>query len=670
METRPDHAPRPGATRADGRALEERARELSTVQALVQGAAEARTVDRLLSVTAEVLQRFRDVEVVGFVHRIEQRPAAEVFRARPTDPALVRDVVHSAARFLGWNEDIPDPAVTVRDGEGFDRLAPPLRTVLEQRASYLPIRRRERTIAAMVVIHPEEPGDAEQRLLYSAANQLSLQLDRILTVREAEADRFRSVLDSMSSAVVLTDTGLRVRLANRAAEELLARLRVSAAGGSLASVEARALEMLAARLGTDRDAVESDLRLEDGGTLHVTVSSYHGGAGAAADGLVFVLADVTDARRLQEQLVQAEKLSALGEMISGVAHELNNPLASVVGYAQLVRASVRDDERLTARLETLDREAQRCQRVVRNLLSFARRHEPENRLLSLNEIVESVVALLRYQMRVDGIEVRPELDRSLPAMSGDGHLLQQAVLNLLTNAQQAIRGGGDGGTIRVRTVIAADDRIGLVVEDDGPGIPEDVRARVFDPFFTTKPKGEGTGLGLSLVHGTVTRHGGTIRASRAETGGARFDIEFPAALPGRATGARTPAPEDGVAPASGSVLVVDDEAAVAALIREALEADGFAVTVVADGREALDALDRARFDVVLLDWHMPTLGGERLYAEIRDRHPGVVPNLVLTTGDTISREPDAVAKRRDIPLLHKPFDLVDLRRIVRDRLAT
>lgn len=670
MDTRPEHGRRRAAIRSDDPALEQRARELSTIQALVQGAAEARTVDRLWSVTAETLQRSRDVDIVAFVHRLERTPAGEVFRARPTAPALVRDVVHSAARFLGWTEDVPDVAVTVRDGQGFDGLAPPLRTVLERRASYLPIRRRERTVAAMVVVHPEEPGDAEQRLLYSAANQLSLQLDRILTVREAEADRFRSVLDSMSSAVVLTDTGLRVRLANRGAGGLLERLGVPAEGGSLAEVEEHALQRLAAEVGGDRAAVESDLRLRDGGTLHVTVSSYHEGGGDREDGLVFVLADVTDARRLQDQLVQAEKLSALGEMISGVAHELNNPLASVVGYAQLVRATVGDDERLSARLETLDREAQRCQRVVRNLLSFARRHEPENRLLSLNEIVDSVVALLRYQMRVDGIDVAPELDRSLPAISGDGHLLQQVVLNLLTNAQQAIRAANGGGVIRVRTVTLSPERVALIVEDDGPGIPDDVRARVFDPFFTTKPKGEGTGLGLSLVHGTVTRHGGTIRVTRSDDGGARFVVEIPVAIRARDSSGEGVADAVEPRPGTGSILVVDDEASVAALIREALEAEGHAVTVAAGGQEALECLDAGRFDAVVLDWHMPGLGGERLYAEIQERHPGLLPGLVLTTGDTVSREPEAVARRQGIPLLHKPFDLVDLRRMVRDRLAT
>jgi PAS domain S-box-containing protein len=646
--------------------LEARSRELGLLQVMGQKAAEARNAEELFSLAAEVLQEASDLEMILVTHRLRGKAGSRAFLSRPVGEAVLAELGRESIRFLQWEEEA-DRSCTGEPLGTFDPDRWPLKSYREQDLVMLPVMRRGTPAACLALLHSSPPDEPRLRVLYSAANQLSMHIDRILTVQEAEESRFRSILDSMPQAVLLTDTSLRVLQANPAAERLQERMGISGPGETMRTVGGLDLETLAGRVrsGAEEKAC-SETRLDGGEILDVTVCPFRSAKGVT-EGLLLILSDVTESRRLQEQLTHAEKVSSIGRMISGVAHELNNPLASIMGYAQLLR-STSGDSKLSERLGVLYQESRRCQRIVQKLLSFVRNHEPERRALSINEITDSVIGLMKYQLRVDGVEVETDLDLSVPPVVGDGHQLQQALLNLVTNAQHAMRDSTGKGRLLIRTGCAGGDRVRLEVEDSGPGVPEEIRGRIFDPFFTTKGPGEGTGLGLSLVFGTVRAHRGTVRVRDGSLGGACFEIELPG---GDLPGGVEEEPADGaesheVEPAR--ILVVDDETSLVSLLRDALAPDGHEILSSTSGSDALATLEDAGVDLVIMDYRMPDMDGRRLHDAILERHPALAPGLILTTGDTVSREPDKFARQVGMPLLHKPFDLDDLRKVVRRRL--
>jgi signal transduction histidine kinase len=296
--------------------------------------------------------------------------------------------------------------------------------------------------------------------------------------------------------------------------------------------------------------------------------------------------------RVQErtrQLLQLEKLSAMGRLLAGVAHELNNPLAVVSGQAQLLLTAAAGSP-YALRAEKIATAAARCVRIVQNFLALVRDRPPARTRVDLNAVVRETVDLLAYELHTDGVEISWALAPGLPALSADPHQLHQVVLNLLTNAHHAMRATPPPRSLVLATRTTADRRgVQLTVTDSGPGIPQEIQSRIFDPFFTTKPIGQGTGLGLSFSFGIITDHGGTIRVESEPGQGARFTIELPVAAP---------APEEVRAPESRPVatlapqriLVVDDEPDVAGVLSELLESDGHTVDTALNGKEALERI--------------------------------------------------------------------------------
>jgi signal transduction histidine kinase len=359
--------------------------------------------------------------------------------------------------------------------------------------------------------------------------------------------------------------------------------------------------------------------------------------------------------RQRESLHQSEKLSALGGLLAGVAHELNNPLSVVVGRAiQLQeRAASAADREVAAKISAA---AERCSRIVRTFLAMARRQETPRTPTSVNEVILDALDVLGYTLRSSGVEVDTRLAQDLPLVMADASQLGQVFLNLFANAQQAMASHAGARRLEVCTRLADDGATVLVeVADSGPGVPVEMAPRIFEPFFTTKAVGEGTGVGLSVSLGLMQAHGGSLRLLPQQPGsGARFELRLPA-LREPAPPARAQAGAGAASPGSARILVVDDEVEIAEILQEILTPAGHAVTLAHSGEAALRTLADGSFDLVLTDLKMPGIDGPALYHEIEKRHPQLASRVIVITGDTLGTGARDFVAATQIMVIDKPF---------------
>jgi two-component system NtrC family sensor kinase len=374
-------------------------------------------------------------------------------------------------------------------------------------------------------------------------------------------------------------------------------------------------------------------------------------------------------RERTQQLLQAEKLATMGELLAGVAHELNNPLTVVIGQTHLLREGGMGTSP-AQRAQKIEAAADRCVRIVRNFLALARQHTPERSEVTLNEVVGQALELLAYELRTGNVEVVGNLAEDLPTLWADAHRLHQVLVNLIVNAEHAMRAMPSARRITVATRFDRErSRVRLEVGDTGPGIPPEIRARIFEAFFTTKPSGQGTGLGLSLCQGIIEEHGGTITVESEPGRGATFLIELPVVAPPAAARELTPA-ESLPAVTPKAILVVDDEPEIAAMLAELLERAGHRVDVAANGAVALDMLERKGYDLILTDTKMPMLDGVEFYRTLERRFPQLCRRLMFVTGDVLDQEKRQFLAATGAPCLAKPFDLDEVRRVVHRMLAS
>ena len=410
-------------------------------------------------------------------------------------------------------------------------------------------------------------------------------------------------------------------------------------------------------------------------------------------GRVEIYRDLTAQRVFQSKMLHTERLAALGQMVTGVAHELSNPLTSILGYAQrLFLRSQAEGQPHEAR--QILQEAERASIIVRRLLMSARESRLERRRISLNQVVLRTMDLQKSRLASEKVTVELDLDEALPLVLGDAGQLQQVLMNLIGNARQALEQRGCGGTIRVSTKGAGPGgHVQLEVSDDGPGIPPAIASRIFDPFFTTKPAGIGTGLGLAIVLGVVREHGGQVKVVTPPGGGATFTLELPAA-PAEQTGARAGyetrlgepnreaatvaagaqrSPQTGLVPLASRtatrVLVVEDEPTVARLISDVLEDEGFQVEALLDGYEALERAARASYDLVICDMKMPGLDGQHFYETLACMGSPLSKRFLFVTGDVLSSHTHEFLERYQLPHVAKPFRVEELTEKVRRVLA-
>ncbi len=387
------------------------------------------------------------------------------------------------------------------------------------------------------------------------------------------------------------------------------------------------------------------------------------------EAMVIGLYDLTERKeaetkiaRQQEALQQSEKMAALGGLLAGVAHELNNPLSVVVGQATLLMEGPQEPK-VTGRAEKIFKAADRCARIVKSFLALARRKPPERKPVDLNQIVKSSLELLGYQIRNGNIDVQLQLDPELPAITGDGDQLTQVVTNLVLNAAQAMETWKGAHRITITSGLdkakGAEGQIFVSVADSGPGIPPEIRKRVFEPFFTTKGGTGGTGVGLSLCINIVASHNGQLTIGDTPGGGATFTMSLPPGLSASAEGgegAQQKAELDIM-----RLLIVDDEVEIAQTLADLMEPEGHKIDIAANGAIALEKLHKGQYDAIISDLRMPVLDGPGLYDALERELPSYLNRIIYVTGDTLSTHVQEFLSQHPVPLIEKPYRLKDVR---------
>ena len=371
-----------------------------------------------------------------------------------------------------------------------------------------------------------------------------------------------------------------------------------------------------------------------------------------------ILNDVTERKAMEQQALLANKLASIGELASGVAHELNNPLTSVMGYAQLLIETQDVPQNIKSDLEKVYQESQRAAKIVQNLLSFSRRRRPEKTYFDINTLVQKTLDLRSYELKVSNISVYVNLKPDMPDIKADYHQIQQVILNIIINAEQALTVVRRRGKITV-TTSNSKDRIRINVTDNGPGISKSTIDRIFDPFFTTKEVGRGTGLGLSVCHGIVTAHGGKIYVDSEIGKGADFTIELPIALEEDieiAQAKEVPRLVSRRQTASENILIIDDEPGIRDILTRILSQKGYRTDCVPDAKTALTMLAENEYDLHIIDLKLPKISGQKLYEIMLDKHPAARDRVMFITGDTITQSTQDFLDSTGKPYLTKPFN--------------
>ncbi|WP_158639091.1 hybrid sensor histidine kinase/response regulator [Elioraea rosea] len=489
--------------------------------------------------------------------------------------------------------------------------------------------------------------------------------------REAEADaRIRSLerhlhdaVEAMPQALVMFDgNGWRVLSNGRLAAIAPALAEALETEPTLSRLTA--WRESAARAGREagRQQEPDELALADGRTLRFETAT------TSASETLVLIDDVTREREAEHELGrqreiahQNEKLAALGSLLAGVAHELNNPLSVVVARAALLEEALGQSPQGDA-VRTLKGAAERCAGIVRTFLAVARAKPQEKDVVSVPAVIDAVFDMVAYGFRTADIalergEIAPDA-----AVEVEPERLHQVLLNLLVNAQHALRDAPRPRQARASARVA-DGRVEIMVDDNGPGVPASIRRRIFEPYFTTKPVGVGTGIGLSVCHGIIAAHGGTITIDDAPGGGARFTITLPHARRGEARAEG----KDRVEAPSGrlKVLVVDDEPDITDVLAEVLARDGHDVATAAEGEAALVALAGRTCDVLITDLRMPGLDGAGLLRRLAEVPAAERPAVIVLTGDALSLRRDAALIEPPPSIVEKPFDPVRLAAEVR-----
>ena len=662
--------------------LQQHIRELSALRemdgAVIQGLDE----EKILRVSLEAVSKGLALDRVGLYWVDEARREILGRYVFGTEGVLTEDSFRARRVPVGQADILNEvvrsrlPAL-VRDTAADPRLDPAyVQEARTREFAAAPICGKSRVFGVFVADNyrtgrPLTDSDKDALMLFANAVGLALENAVLLqNLTESEA-RLRAVLENSPAAVIGLSREHWITTWNKAAESIFGFDAAEMAGKPITALFAPGTEAETQRLlaeliekGAVRDYPMPG-RTKSGRPLELSLSwgGPHPDFWLNREWAV-VIRDVTEAKRMQLQLIHSEKLAAVGQLISGVAHELNNPLQAVVGYAQILA----EGEKYSAQdVRLIFDNAMRCRKIIDNLLLFVRQGEVKKRAVRLEDAVRHCLTLLDYKLKKSAaVRTVVDVPRNLPRVKADLQQLEQVFLNLVNNACDAMAGADGPKEVKV-SARAAGGMVRVEVSDTGPGVPEDLRERVFEPFFTTKPAGRGTGLGLPLCRQIIEDHGGRLGLESRPGRGAVFFFELPTAA---ARESDEPRKERAAPRVRGkSVLVVDDEPAVLSLLKRVVEAEGERPAGAASFAEASALAAKEAFDLVVTDVLLGDGTGFSLYDAWQSLSPHPRPPFLFLTGDTLNAETERSLEDRGLPLLQKPVAMEELRKSMRQLLA-
>jgi len=631
------------------------------------GLAPLRELTHILSASLDLTKMAADA--TGSAERLLDAGGAALLLA--TDDQLAFEVVGASGSLAGHlgRRIVPSTGGLALDAIAFEevRVAPAgpctvFSDVIVHGAAAAPLLAHGVTTGALVVADRQAGTfDADNGALLSAVavhTAIAMANARLYEMIERAKRQWEVTFDALSQGIALVGADSGVIRANTAFAALVGASLSELVGQNVCHAlfgeHLSIADLLASARdgGRPRPLVRRSERLRR--ILRVSATSVTAAAAPAA--LVVAVEDITDQKALEAQAIQSEKMAAVGTLVSGVAHELNNPLTSIAGLAEFLLEQPEDAVPDRDHLRVIAEEAQRAGGIVRNLLTFARKGTAQREPVDLSDVVERTLFLMGWELKLQGVTVEKHLATNLPPVRGDRQQLQQVVLNLMSNAAQAVAGLPPGLPRRIALSAAADGgRVVVRVADTGLGIPADVLPQIFSPFFTTKSPGEGTGLGLFISYGIVEGHGGTLTAESRPGAGATFTVSIPCARPDEAT---TPAERR-------RILVVDDDPGVRRMVSALFASEGHVVDAVGDGDSGMGLARDAAYDLVIAD-HRAAAGGAPFLLALEAAHPGWGSRCIISTADP---HQSAAAASPAARVLRKPFHLKDLRAAASDAWA-
>jgi PAS domain S-box-containing protein len=525
-------------------------------------------------------------------------------------------------------------------------------------------------------------GDDELGHMAAAFNTMLGRVSERDAALRDEKERFRALIEHAPDVIFVAAADGTIQYVSPSAQTALGAAADTLMNHSLLLEThpedqerlAAALQAVAGLPGEVVQRTEFRLRHVDGSWRWLEATGTNQIGNSAVNGIVINARDISDAKeaeaeiaRQRENLHQREKLAAMGSLLAGVAHELNNPLSIVVGRATMLQEEAADETTRTT-ADRIRAAAERCARIVRTFLAMARQRKLDSGAVAINPVLTDCVEMLSYGLRTAGVNVETRLAADLPPAAGNADQLHQVFLNLIVNAQQAMENQPLPRRLRIVSERHV-DQVRILIADNGPGIAPAVRSRIFDPYFTTKPAGGGTGVGLAVSLGIVESHHGSLTVDCPPEGGAVFQVLLPIQIPdGDAERQQVELPHH-EAPGGPRLLIVDDEPEVGELLADILRGEDSVIDIAATGQAALQLLEKGEYDAILSDLRMPEMDGPELYRRIEQLWPQRARQVVFITGDALSPTVQTFLAGTGQPYLEKPFVPADVRAVVREILA-